>query len=158
MSEKNSLSTNNLQKNFQKWFGNSVPPDLPVPDEANHSINDPVPVNLPFSAEADYSINNPVPVKKSFSVEADHSSHGTRRKFTDNLQKISALFKFGCIGAITLGTIASFIILIIYFSNYRVYMYDWLNQIFVILFLVAVIGFLGGMYIGSVYKDDLGVA
>ena len=40
MTEENLLSTQDLQKKFQKWFEN------PIPAEADHSIEDPVPAEI----------------------------------------------------------------------------------------------------------------
>jgi len=157
MTEEYLSSDQDLQKKFQERFGDPVSPDLPFPTEVDHSGWDPVPLSISIPVEIDSPIDNPIPPKKPYPAVTDHSRNNTRRSFFSNLQRLSSLIKFGFVGAVSLGTFASFIILMMYFSSFRWYIDDWLNQIFTILFAVVIIGFLVGMYIGSIYKDDLGI-
>ena len=158
MTEEYLSSNQGLQKKFQEWFGDPVSPDLPCPTDVDHLSEVSVPLSISFPVESNSPSDVPVPPKNSYPTVTAHSRNNTRRSFFSHLRRLSALIKFGFVGAVSLGTFVSFIILIMYFSSFRWYIDDWLNQIFTILFAVVIIGFLIGMYIGSIYKDDLGVA
>ena len=141
----NYLPSQDLQKKFQKWFGDPVPADLPSPAEAHRSIGNPDPADLPFLAEVDYlSYKNK-----------------TRRRDVYDLQKLLELFSSGFSGAFYLGAGVGFIILMMNFS-YEEWSIYW-QDLIVVIFLAAVIGFFGGLIVGSInkrhesysYKDEL---
>jgi hypothetical protein len=126
------LPSQDLQKTFQKWFGDSVPADSPSDAEAKHSIVDSHSSNL------------------SFPPEVHHSYHITRGRYRYDLAKLPELFSFGCRGAISLGAVVGFIILIMNI-NYVGWSRNWPSQIIVIT-IALIIGFFGGLFRGSIYK------
>ena len=133
MTEEYPIVPEDMQKKFQKWFGDPVPAaDVPFSAEVDHLFEDFVPTNVQFPAEAFY---------------AYYKTTGGR-KF--DLEKLLELFGFGFGGAVTLGTIVS-IFLIIYFNDLGWHINNWSNTIIVIL-LAMVIGFLSGLFLGSIYK------
>ena len=115
-----SLLAQGLEKTFQNWFSDPVPPDIPFPA-----------TDIFFPGEVDFS------------------SLRTPRKRVDNLERVSELLEFGFQGAVFLGIVVVFIIT--YLSVWGWYSADWTDPIVVII-LVVVIGFFGGMYRGVFYK------
>jgi len=77
--------------------------------------------------------------------DVDHSNHSIGMRRVGIFEKLSDTFKFGFIGAVSFGTIVGFII--VYMSFWGWYSNDWPAPIFVI-FVAAVIGFMGGLYKG----------
>lgn len=93
---------------------------------------------------------DPVPADLPVPAETDHSNYETQGRQVYNLQKLLELFNFGFGGAVSLGACVGFIIFLINYSNFGGVMNDWSDQLFVI-FMAMIIGFLGGMYLGSFY-------
>ena len=139
-------STKELHKKFYEWFRDPVSADPPSPAEAGHSIGDSVPTDLLFPNEAHYSRCK----KRRMRVYNFKKIYKTRRRYIYDLQKLSDLFIYGFRGAVSVGLGASVLTFIRNFSYMR---WDnvWPDQIIVI-FLVMVLGFWGGLSIGSIYK------
>jgi hypothetical protein len=103
-----------------------------------------------------------VPADPPFSAEADRSCYKTRKRRVYDWHKLFEAFNFGFGGAISLGALVGFIILLMDNSIYGGVINDWSDQLFVI-FMAMVIGFFGGMSLGTFfilheekfYKDEL---
>lgn len=168
--EEYSISIQDLQKKFQKWFGKPIPADPPFPAEVDHSIGnpvpedllfpakvdhsigDPVPDDLPFLAKVDRSIGNPVPENLPRLAVADRLNYQTRRRNVDKTQKLIELLGFGFRGAVSLGSVVCVIIVILNLSFWGWYSDDWPNQIFVV-FFATMLGFYIGLSKGCVYQQ-----
>lgn len=148
MTENYSSSTNNLQKKFQTWFENPVPPDLLVPAEPDRSIGELVPLDVPAPSEVDNLGEAPVPTDLPYPAGAGYSYHKPLTRRYD-LLKLSELLIYGLIGAISLGTGVGFIISMInsYFLDW--FGISWPDQ-FIVIFWAVVLGFVGGLFKGSI--------
>lgn len=103
-----------------------------------------------------------VPADPPFPAETDHSYYKTRKRRVYNWHKLLDAFNFGFGGAISLGALVGFIILLMDNSVYGGIINDWSDQLFII-FMAMVIGFFGGISLGTFsilhegnfYKDEL---
>jgi hypothetical protein len=134
LEEEYSISIEDLQKKFQKWFGKPVPAEPQVSAEAGQSMGRFVPVDLSLPATT-----NPV-------------NHETRSKQADNLQKFSELLNLGFTGAVLSGAVVGAIIFILNLSFPGWYSAYWPNQ-FIIIFLVILLGFNIGLSKGYVAQQ-----
>jgi hypothetical protein len=137
-------SAHYLQKKFQEWFRDPIPP------EAGHSNGDSIPAGLPSPAEEHPSIRHPVSADLLSRALMHPSYYPARNSHVDALQKLFELFIFGLQGAISVGVGVGFIILIMYSSNFGWGKY-WPSPI-VVTFLAMIIGFWVGLLRGSVHK------
>ena len=103
-----------LKKKFRDWFGETVPPDVSIPAEIDHSIGDPVPADLPLKRKR-------------------------RRRVNKSAKYLVVLFH-GFRGAILFGLVAGFILYILSLSIWRWINYHPLIQ-FIVIFSAMVIGF-----------------
>lgn len=137
MSEEYLPSAHYLQKKFQEWFKDPIPP------------------------EATYSKQDPAPTDQQFHFAEHYSYYMARSSSEEALQKLFELFIFGLKGAVFFGIVVGFIILIMD-VNYFEWSKYWPKPIIVVLLAMAV-GFWGGLLRGSIhqlrekysYKDEL---
>lgn len=137
-----------VQKDFQRWFEDTVPPDTSFFPANEPYIISEAPF-LPPDASFPASKASLLVIDIPSSGETDHLNHRTPSKRVNNRPKLSEVLKFGSQGAVVVGIFVVFILT--YLSILGWYSSHWPNPIIFII-LAMVIGFMGGLYKGLYYK------
>ena len=101
-----------LKDKFREWFGETIPPDVPLPAEIDRPIGDPIPADLPRK----------------------------RRRRVNKSANILVVLFHGFRGAFLFGLVVGFVLYILGLSFWRWIIYHPLIQ-FIIIFFAMVIGF-----------------
>ena len=99
-----------LKKKFRDWFGETVPPDVSLPAETDHSTEDPIPADLPRK----------------------------RRRRVNKSANILVVLFHGFRGAFLFGLVVGFILYILSLSVWRWINYHPLIRLIIIFFAMAI--------------------
>ena len=119
-----------LQDKFREWFENPAPVDIPLPEDADYSIENSVPGDRPHTAEANLL----------------HQRTRRRKRYAGNSTELLALLFFGFLGAISFGLGVDILFFNLNLNFEGWYSHNWPSQSFFIS-IAAALGFNFGLFL-----------